>query len=155
MSERFEWADVTAGSRATIWTDGELLEVSEDGAAPDEVGVSMTTGSNGIMLYGQRDDMLAWAEGLVARLRAGEGRSQLGEVKEFRFQDRLHRVRLASGSEYQAEALEPGDEIRDNAGAPAVDGELPEPEGRTWRVMKAGQYTSGGYVVVTRQVLGA
>lgn len=77
---RFEWAGF---KRPKIWSSDELRELtdSEHGLRGDVVGVSVMTGSDGLMLYGPREQAIEWAERLLARLWAGEGRPVVdGEV---------------------------------------------------------------------------
>jgi len=156
---RFEWADVS-GPGATIWNDAELDEVSEDGNEPGTVGVSMDTGSNGVMLYGAPEDLIAWAEDLAKRLRAGEGKSGFGEARQFVFMDGLHLVRDAEGDLWEAERLRHGHLLRDNSGYQIHDeGDGRELTGDTWQVMGRGRIGladdgRGGFIVDTRKVVG-
>lgn len=159
MGMRFEWADVS-GPGATIWNDVELDEVSDDENEPGTVGVSMDTGSNGVMLYGDRDALIAWAEDVAKRLRAGEGASGFGEARQFVFQDGLHLVQDAEGVVWNAEQLRHGYLLRDNSGAFVDDEaeEWPELTGDTWQVMGRGRIGQadngqGGFIVDTRKVI--
>ncbi len=80
MGMRFEWADF---KNAEIWSSDELREIADDdhGLHGDVVGVSLDTGSNGVMLWGTRAQAIAFAENLLARLYAGEGKPTVdGEV---------------------------------------------------------------------------
>lgn len=81
---RFEWANVdvdacgrlTERARAEIHTSDGLREIGDDGEQGpfgDVVGVSVRTGSDGVMLWGPREALLTWAQDVVDRLRAGEG----------------------------------------------------------------------------------
>lgn len=77
---RFEWAGF---KRPKIWSSDELRELTDShhDLHGDVVGVSVMTGSDGLMLYGPREQAIEWAERLLARLWAGEGRPVVdGEV---------------------------------------------------------------------------
>jgi hypothetical protein len=154
MSTRFEWADVD-GRSAWILNDAELAEYSEDEVEPGTVGVSMMTGSNGVMLWGTRLGMIAWAEDLLTRLTAGEGTSGFGELREFAFSDGLHLVTDEDGDVWDAEQLHQGHVLRDNSGAVETGEEL---TGDRWQVMAPGRIGitadgRGGFIVPTRKVL--
>jgi hypothetical protein len=73
MGMQFEWASPTGASDGCVYGTEELAEVSEDGAQAREIGISLDTGSNGIMIYGQRQELILWLAGMLARLKAGEG----------------------------------------------------------------------------------
>jgi hypothetical protein len=70
---KFEWASPTGANDGHVYGTEELAEVSEDGARPREIGISLDTGSNGIMIHGRRQDLILWLAGMQARLEAGEG----------------------------------------------------------------------------------
>jgi hypothetical protein len=74
MPSRYEWADI-AGSTAEIVDADELRDIAEDptGFSDQTVGVRAMTGSDGVMLWGNRDEIIQWADDLSARLRRGEG----------------------------------------------------------------------------------
>ena len=160
MGMRFEWADVNRGDKAEIYNDVELAEHSDDEVEPGTVGASMDTGTNGVMLWGKPEDLADWAEDLARRLRAGEGKSGYGEVREFVFPDRFWLVQVADGDEYEARQLDTHHQLRDNSGAPVgKDEDLPELEGDTWQVMASGQTGiaangQAGFIVPTRKVIG-
>jgi len=159
MGMNFEWADVNRGDKAEIYNDVALGEHSEDEVEPGTVGVSMDTGSNGIMLWGKPEDLADWAEDLARRLRAGEGKSGYGEAREFVFLDRFHLVQVADGDVYDAGQLDAHHQLRDNSGAPVgEDEDLPVLEGDTWQVMAPGEVGvaadgQAGFIVPTRKVI--
>lgn len=154
MGMDFEWADVD-GRKAWILNDVALSEYSETEVKPGEVGVAMSTGSDGTMLWGTAEGMLAWAEDLVRRLRAGEGVSGYGEPREFVFSDGLHLVCDEDGDVWDAEQLYKGLVLRDNSGEVGDRSEL---TGDRWRVMSEGRIGltadgRGGFIVPTRKVI--
>lgn len=158
MNQSFEW--VEAG-RMTIWPDVDLGEVSEDEIRPGQIGVSLDTGSNGIMIYSDsRDELIAMAADLIDRLKAGEGASGWGEEREFVFTDGDHLVQDQEGDVFEAGRLTVGMWLRDNSGA-AVNGDgapLPILEGDTWQVMSPGEDGrakdgQAGFIVRARKVL--
>jgi hypothetical protein len=149
MSTSFEWADVD-GRSAWILNDAELAGYSEDEVEPGTVGVSMMTGSDGVMLWGTRLGMIAWAEDLLTRLTAGEGMSGFGEPREFVFSDELHLVTDEDGYGWDAEQLHQGHVLRDNSGEVSDPAEL---TGDRWQVMSRGRIGRGGFVVPTRKVV--
>jgi len=159
MGMRFEWADVS-GPGAEIWSDVELDDVSEVEVEPGTVGVSMDTGSNGIMLWGKPENVADWAEDLARRLRAGEGKSGYGEAREFVLPGRFFLVQDAEGNVYDAEQLDTHHQLRDNSTVPGVcGGDWPELVGDTWQVMAPGRIGisaegQAGFIVPTRKVIG-
>jgi hypothetical protein len=70
---KFEWASPAGANDGHVYGTEELAEVSEDGAEAREIGISLDTGSNGIMIHGKRQDLILWLAGMQARLQAGEG----------------------------------------------------------------------------------
>lgn len=74
MSFRLERvADAAPGAK--IWNDAELAEVSGEEIDLGAVGVSITRDNGDALVWDSCEEAIAWAEDLVRRLRAGEGRS--------------------------------------------------------------------------------
>jgi hypothetical protein len=160
MGQSFEWADVDGRRKADIWNDVELTLVSDASKIePGTIGVSMDTGSDGVMLWGTQKNLLAWAENVVARLRAGEGKSGYGEAREFVFADRFYLVQDADGEVYEAGQLNELYRLRDNSADAGEDPDSwPALQGDTWQVMGPGApgvASNGqvGFVVHTRKVI--
>lgn len=70
---RFEWVSPSGANDGTVFGTEDLAEVSEDGARAGQIGITLDTGSNGIMIYGDRRTLILWLAGMQARLAAGEG----------------------------------------------------------------------------------
>lgn len=153
MSMQFEWAD--AGPM-TIWNDARLQEVSDDEVRPGEIGVSLDTGSNGIMIWGERDALIQMAEDLAQRLRAGEGASRYGEERAFVLAGPGQEVSDPDGDVYEAEQLSKGDLFRENF-TEQVAGLFVPPAGDLWEVTAPGRYSQTsegvGYVIHARRVI--
>lgn len=157
MGDEYMWAGV--GPDAQIHNDRDLFEASEDGdIEPGTVGVSMADGSDGVMLYGDRERLIDWAENLAQRLRAGEGASGYGEERMFLFTGADHELRDADGDIVTAGGLYVGHELRGNSGEGNEADGWPELTGDTWMVTepgKPGEIADGvaGFVVTARKVL--
>lgn len=157
MAMSFEWADVDRA--ATIWRDVDLVEVSDDDVTPGTIGVSADTGSNGIMLWGERQDLITWLEDAARRLRGGEGMSGYGEEREFVLPGRTFTLQDADGELFEGWQVSVGCVLPDNATPVVEDGQAwPEPAGDRWRVMdepRIGQAADGrvGLVIRTRKVI--
>jgi hypothetical protein len=70
MSQRFEWADPSA--HISWWTPEGIEEVAPDGNADGDFGISITTGSNGAMLYGSIEGLRSMLGQIEACLQAIE-----------------------------------------------------------------------------------
>jgi hypothetical protein len=75
MSSHYEWVDVPDHAAGQIMSAAEMRAEADDdgGLTGDVVGVCATTGSDGAILWGPRETVIAWAADVVRRLRNGEG----------------------------------------------------------------------------------
>lgn len=74
MPSRYEWATI-AGPTADIVDADELRDIADDPTefTDQTIGVRTMTGSDGVMLCGDRAKIIQWADNLAIRLRRGEG----------------------------------------------------------------------------------